>query len=339
LKAIRIHQHGDPGVLCVDDLDVPAIKPNEVLIKIKSAALNHLDLWVRKGLPGIPLPIIMGSDGAGVIEAVGDDLARKNSFSTGDEVFIVPFRSDLPYGSAEELSNQYQILGEHLDGTQAEFVSVPVDYVMPKPKNLSWEETAAFPLATMTAYHMLTKKLQLNKDLTILIWGASSGIGSAAIQIAKLHNTTVITTAGSEEKTEIAKRLGADYIINYHQEDVTQRIKEITSGEGVDIVFEHVGAKSWQHSLRSLKKGGKIVTCGATTGSSVQIDLRYLFSKHQQIIGSTMGNRQDLSEICSLIEKKKLNPLVSQIFTYHDIQEAHQVLENNQQLGKIVILF
>ena len=237
MKAIRIHQHGDPDVLRIDDLDIPSIKPNEVLIKIKSAALNHLDLWVRKGLPGIPLPIIMGSDGAGVIEAVGDDLAGKDAYRTGDEVFIVPFRSNLPYGSAEELSKRYQILGEHLDGTQAEFVTVPIDYVMPKPKNLSWEETAAFPLATLTAYHMLTKKLQLNSNQTILIWGASSGIGSAAIQIARLHNTNVITTAGSEEKIEIAKRLGAHYIINYHQENVTQRIKEITGGEGVDIVF------------------------------------------------------------------------------------------------------
>jgi NADPH:quinone reductase-like Zn-dependent oxidoreductase len=339
LKAIRIHQHGDPGVLRIDDLDIPAIKPNEVLIKIKSAALNHLDLWVRKGLPGVPLPIIMGSDGAGIIEAVGDDLARKDVFKSGDEVFIVPFRSDLSYGSAEELSLRYQIVGEHLDGTQAEFVAVPGDYVMPKPKNLSWEETAAFPLATLTAYHMLTKKLQLNKDQIILIWGASSGIGSAAIQIARLHNTTVITTAGSEEKIEIAKQLGAHFIINYHQENVTQRIKEITSGEGVDIVFEHVGAKSWQHSLRSLKKGGKIVTCGATTGSDVQIDLRYLFSKHQQIIGSTMGNRQDLFEICALIEQKKLKPLIGQVYPYHEIQIAHQVLEKNQQLGKIVVLF
>ncbi len=339
MKAIRIHQHGDPGVLRIDNLDVPAIKGNEVLIKIKSAALNHLDLWVRKGLPGISLPIIMGSDGAGIIESVGNDLARRDAFKTGDEVFIVPFRSDRPYGSAEELSNRYQILGEHLDGTQAEFVSAPADYVMPKPKNLSWEETAAFPLATMTAYHMLTKKLQLNKDQTILIWGASSGIGSAAIQIARLYGTTVITTAGSEEKTDIGKRLGAHYVLNYHQEDVTRRVKEITSGKGVDIVFEHVGAKSWQHSLRSLKKGGKIVTCGATTGSGVQLDLRHLFIKHQQIIGSTMGNRRDLSEICSLIEQKKLKPLVGQVFTYHDIQDAHQVLEKNQQLGKIVILF
>jgi NADPH:quinone reductase-like Zn-dependent oxidoreductase len=339
LKAIRIHQHGDPGVLRIDDLDIPAIKPNEVLIKIKSAALNHLDLWVRKGLPGVPLPIIMGSDGAGIIEAVGDDLARKDVFKSGDEVFMVPFRSDLSYGSAEELSKRYQIVGEHLDGTQAEFVAVPGDYVMPKPKNLSWEETAAFPLATLTAYHMLTKKLQLNKDQIILIWGASSGIGSAAIQIARLHNTTVITTAGSEEKIEIAKQLGAHFIINYHQENVTQRIKEITSGEGVDIVVEHVGAKSWQHSLRSLKKGGKIVTCGATTGSDVQIDLRYLFSKHQQIIGSTMGNRQDLFEICALIEQKKLKPLIGQVYPYHEIQIAHQVLEKNQQLGKIVVLF
>ena len=334
MKAIRIHEHGGPGVLRIDDLDIPSINDNQVLVKIKAAALNHLDLWVRKGIVGISLPLIMGSDGAGIIEEVGTNIQSKGKIKSGDEVFIVPFRTNLPYGSAEEICDHYAILGEHLDGTQAEFVVAPADFVMAKPKGLDWEQTAAFPLAFMTAYHMLTKKIQLEEGHFVLIWGASSGIGSAAIQIAKLKGTTVITTAGTDEKIIFAQKLGADYVINYNNENVSHKIKDITNGRGVDVVFEHVGEKSWPDSLRSLKIGGRIVTCGATTGSSVRIDLRHLFIKHQQIIGSTMGNRQDLSELTSLIEQGKIKPIVGQVFPYTDIQAAHNVLEENRQLGK-----
>ena len=186
MKAIRIHQHGGPEVLQIDDIDIPKPSPGEVLIKIKTAALNHLDLWVRKGMPGVPLPIIPGSDGAGIIEKMGTELSGPQHYSIGDQVFIVPFRSTLPFGSAEELSERYLILGEHINGVQAEYITAPVDFIMAKPEKLSWEETAAFPLAYMTAFHMLTKKVQLHRGQTILIWGASSGIGSAAVQIAKI---------------------------------------------------------------------------------------------------------------------------------------------------------
>lgn len=339
MKAIRIHQHGGPEVLQIDDIDIPKPSPGEVLIKIKTAALNHLDLWVRKGMPGVPLPIIPGSDGAGIIEELGTEFSEPQKYSIGDQVFIVPFRSTLPFGSSEELSERYLILGEHINGVQAEYITAPLDFIMPKPEKLSWEETAAFPLAYMTAYHMLTKKVQLHQGQTILIWGASSGIGSAAVQIAKLYDTYVITTAGSDTKIKFAHALGADAVINYNKDNVSQCVKEITGGKGVDVIFEHVGEKSWKHSLKSLKIGGKIVTCGATTGASVRIDLRHLFIKHQQIIGSTMGNREDLSELRSLIEKGKIKPVISQIFPYNEIQKAHKVLENNEQHGKVILQF
>jgi NADPH:quinone reductase-like Zn-dependent oxidoreductase len=186
---------------------------------------------------------------------------------------------------------------------------------------------------------MLVKKVQLLKGQYILIWGASSGIGSAAIQIAKIYGTTIITTAGTDEKTEFARHIGADFVINYDQENVSEKVREITNNQGVDIVFEHIGEQSWPHSLRSLKRGGKIVICGSTTGPKVGLDLRHIYIKHQQIIGSTMGNRQDLSELSSLIDMGKIKPIVGTSLSYKDIHQAHQILENNQQKGKVVINF
>jgi len=326
-------------VLQIDEIDVPRVKKNEILVRIHSAALNHLDLWVRKGIPGISLPIILGSDGAGIIETLGSDIAKDQQMRTGDEVFLVPFRSSEPFGSAEEFSESYKILGEHLDGTQAEFVCVPVNFVMPKPRRLTWEQTSAFPLAYMTAYHMLTKKVHLKEGQYVLIWGASSGIGSAAIQIAKLYGTTVITTTSTEQKTKFAYNLGADYVINYNHDDVGKSVLNITKSKGVDVVFEHVGEKSWSHSLRSLKKGGKIIVCGSTTGPRIQMDLRHLYIKHQQIIGSTMGNRQDLSELSIILEQGKIKPIVGECLHFTEIKKAHEILEQNQQMGKIVINF
>jgi NADPH:quinone reductase-like Zn-dependent oxidoreductase len=343
MKAIRIHEHGDVNVLKVDDLEVPSLLPDEILVNIKASALNHLDLWIRNGMPGVLLPLIMGSDGAGVVKQLGDFAKNKAPFKTDDEVVIVPFRTcglcSHCLCGAEQLCAQYKILGEHINGTQAEYITVPWDYLLPKPKNLTWSEAAAFPLAFLTAYHMLVKKVQLNLGDWVLIWGASSGIGSVAIQIAKLYGARVITTASSREKMDFALENGADFIINYLTENVSSRVKEITNSRGVDVIFEHVGQESWHHSLRSLAKGGKIITCGATTGAKVSIDLRHLFVKHHQIIGSTMGARGDLVEIIKLIEEEKLKPMVYKSYHFTEIKQAHQILEKDQQQGKIVVLF
>ena len=340
MKSIRIHQHGDFDVLLIDEIQKPVPLDTQVLVQIKAAALNHLDLFVRQGIPGVPLPIIMGSDGAGIITEIGSNV---KNLKIGDEVIIVPFKSCGTCNSCkseqEQLCNNYQVRGEHLNGCQAEYISVDEKYLLPKPKSLSFAEAAAFPLAYMTAYHMLTSKVQLKSNQTILIWGASSGIGSGAIQIAKNLQVNVITTIGSEDKRKYAKNLGADFVINYLEENVAAKVKEFTEGNGVDVVFEHPGKSTFHTSMRVLKTGGKIVTCGATTGPIVNLDLRHLFIKHQQIIGSTMGNRNDLIELIELIKNDKIKPIVGQIFPFHKIQNAHKMLEEGKQLGKIVIDF
>jgi NADPH:quinone reductase-like Zn-dependent oxidoreductase len=343
MKAIRIHQHGGIDVLKIDEIKIPEISPIEFLIKIKAAALNHLDIWVRKGIPGVPLPIVMGSDGAGIIERVGNLVPKKKSFSKGTEVFILPFRSCnnciFCKNNQEELCKQYSILGEHQDGTLSEYITAPYTAVMPKPPNLTWEETAAFPLSFLTAYHMLIKKANIKNNDVVFIWGATSGIGSAAVQIAKIFGATVIASAGSERKMEVAETLGADYVLNYKNENIAKRVREITKGDGVRVVFEHPGVSTWKTSLHILAKAGQIITCGATTGAQVELDLRHIFIKHQQIIGSTMGNRKDFLEIVKLIKSQKIRPLISEILTVDKIKYAHQILEDNKQIGKIVVTF
>jgi NADPH:quinone reductase-like Zn-dependent oxidoreductase len=340
MKAIRIHQHGDLDVLSIDDIEKPILLDNQVLIQIKAAALNHLDLFVRNGIPGVPLPIVLGSDGSGIITEIG---IKVKKVKKGDEVIIVPFKScgecEHCKSEQEQLCKQYQILGEHLNGCQSEFIAIDEKYVLPKPSNITFGEAAAFPLAYMTAHHMLMSKAQLKENETILIWGASSGIGSGAIQIAKNLKAKVITTVSSMDKDKYAKDLGADFVINYKEENVAEKMKDIMEGRGVDVVFEHPGKLTFPTSIRVLKKGGKIVTCGATTGPFVSLDLRYLFIKHQQIIGSTMGNRNDLIELIDLINNNKIKPVVSQIFPFSEIKNAHKSLEEGKQLGKIVIDF
>jgi len=338
MKAVRIHKHGGPEVLQVDEMAIPQAGPGEVLVKMKTAALNHLDIFVRQGIPGVPLPLIMGSDGAGIVLETGADV---KNFSSGDEVLHVPIRvsknEPLLKTNQENLSSHFKIPGEHLDGTQCGYMVVPETFLLPKPRALNWAETAAFPLASMTAYHMLHRKAYIHENDWILIYGASSGVGGAAIQIAKAAGANVISTAGSDNKIQLALSLGADYVIDYKKEPIGKRVREITDGKGVDVIIEHPGAATWKESLRSLKIGGKLITCGATTGPLVQIDLRALFIKHQQLIGSTMGTIQDLKAVCDLVENKQLKPYVGRIFNLMEIPDAHIYLESGQQLGKVVI--
>jgi NADPH:quinone reductase-like Zn-dependent oxidoreductase len=343
VKAIRIHEHGDLGALTIEDLPRPDPKAGEVLVRIHAAALNHLDLWVRKGLPGISLPIIPGSDGSGTIEQLGPNLPDNFSLKKGDPVIILPFRTcqQCRYCRAgnEELCANYQILGEQIDGTMAEYLTVPANFVLKKPEHLDFKHAAAFPLVFLTAFHMLITKANLQKDNWVLVWGASSGIGHAAIQIAKHVGAQVITTASTKEKEAFAAKIGADFVINYTKSDIPEEVKKLTDGYGVDVVFEHVGQESWSDSLKILARGGKIVTCGATTGANVRINLRHLFIKHQQIIGSTMGNRNDMIEIINLIEANILKPHVDKVFSINNIRDAHEYLESGKQMGKVVVTF
>jgi len=343
MKAIRIHRHGAPDVLKIDDLPKPRLQPNEVLVRIQTTALNHLDLFVRAGIPGIPLPIIVGSDGAGVVVEKGNRVDDTKPVNISSDVIIVPYRiigdSQSDDGREDELSDAYRICGEHFDGTCAQYVAVPADYVLPKPASLTWEEAAAYPLSYMTSYHMLMKKIKIKKNDWILVWGASSGIGSAAIQIAKYRGAHVITTAGTPEKEQFALNLGSDFVINYRKENVGHQVKEITKGSGVHYVFEHIGQDSWLHSMRSLRKGGTIISCGATSGPYVRVDLRHLFIKHQRIIGSTMGNRQDLGELARLFEDGLLKPVIDSVYPFEKIKDAHERMERAEHMGKIVLRF
>ncbi|RMH60324.1 MAG: alcohol dehydrogenase [Calditrichaeota bacterium] len=339
MKTVLFYKHGAPDVLKTEERPLSEPGTGEVRIQMKTVALNHLDIWVRQGIPGVPLPMIPGSDGAGVVDKTGEGAHR---FKKGDAVIHVPLRvpddDPLQARDMENLSPDFKIPGEQVPGTFREYMCVPERYLLPKPGTLNWEQAAALPLASLTAYHMLLRKVTINAGETVLIYGASSGVGSAGIQIAKARGARVITTAGSAEKEHLALALGADHVIRYDREPIGKTVKALTRGKGVDVVFEHTGAQTWPESLRSLKKGGAIVTCGATTGYDVRIDLRALFIKHQRIIGSTMGTLGDMHAVCALAEAGKLTPPVGKVFDGLDATaEAHRWLENGRQLGKVVI--
>ncbi len=343
MKAIRIHAHGTEDQLVIDSISKPKPRADEILIRVKAAALNHLDLWVRKGIPGVPLPMIMGSDAAGVVEDMGDLAARDYSFKAGDEVLTVPIRScghcSFCVSGQENLCSRFHIPGESAQGTQAEWIAVPAKYVLRKPQTLSWAEAAALPLAAMTAYHMLFKKAQLRHGQRVLVYGASSGVGSMAVQMARAAGAEVFTTAGSDEKARLAEQLGAHHIIRYKKEKIAAVVKEQTAGAGVDVVFEHTGEKTWADSLRALRKGGTLVTCGATTGPMVQIDLRALFIKHQRLIGSTMGTVRDVLDVLRMVEQGQVKPVLDREYPFTSVREAHLYLEQEHGFGKVVLNF
>ena len=340
MKVVRIHQHGGPEVLKIDEIPVPQCKENDVLVQLKASSLNHLDIWLRQGLPAwkVKLPRILGCDGAGVVAGKGETV---KDFVNGDRVLIIPNVScghcAMCVDGWDNFCEQYGIVGETCDGCDAEYIVMPRRNVIPIPKHLSFEEAASVPLVFMTAWQMLITKAQIKPEQFVLVLGASGGVGSAAIQIAKLHGAKVIATAGDESKMEKALGLGADFVINYKKESISGRVKEITDKRGVHVVLEHVGKATWQESLKSLAQGGKIVTCGSTTGPEVSFNLRHLFMKHQQIIGSTMGTRGELFEIIHFMNQKKLKPVVDTTFPMADVAKAHAYLEAGKQFGKVVL--
>ncbi|MCJ7802300.1 MAG: zinc-binding dehydrogenase [Candidatus Marinimicrobia bacterium] len=339
MKAVRIHQHGGIDVLKYDDIPIPNIKQNQCLVKIKAAALNHLDIWVRKGIPGVSLPMIMGSDGAGFVEHVG---ANVSEFSVGDRVLIQP----LTYCGTcrwcklnkENYCEKWGIFGENQDGTQCEYITINTDHLRIIPEGMSFEEAAAFPLVAETAYAMLIDRANIRRGETVFIWGASSGVGSMAIQIAKAKGCKVITAVGNAKKGNFAVELGVDKIVNYKDDDIIKITKEFTFRRGVDVVVEHVGTKTWETSLRILGKGGRIVTCGATTGSEAKFDIRRLFYKQQSILGSTMGNVKSLDRALDMYRNGAIKPIVDKCFKMSEIQKAHAYLENGNQIGKVLVI-
>lgn len=339
MKAIRIHAHGGLDQLQINELEMPRPGPRQVLVEIKAAALNHLDLWVRKGLPGIHLPIIMGSDGAGVVKEIGKEVTQ---FAAGDRVLAQPgfgcgvCRECL--SGKENYCAKYEIVGEHSNGVQAQFVALDEDKAIHQPGNIGFEEAAAIPLVYMTAWEMLINKCALKPTDTVLVIAASSGVGGAAVQIACAHGARVIATAGTAKLAK-ARKMGAEAVLDHYRQDVAKEVKKLTDGRGVDIVVEHAGAASWQASTRSLAKGGKLVTCGATTGPEVSIDLRFLYIRQQSILGSTMGNRGDMFRILQLVQAGKMRGVVDKVFPFTEVAKAHDYLEKGEQFGKVILSF
>jgi NADPH:quinone reductase-like Zn-dependent oxidoreductase len=340
MKAIVFEQHGPPDVLKYIDVPQPAIKPNEVLVRVKACALNHLDLWVRQGLPGVsfPLPHIPGSDVAGEIAQVGSDVT---SVRVGQKVVLAPGVScgkcPACVSGLDNRCRYFTNLGYMIDGGCAEFVRVPEVNCLPFPENLSFEEAAAVPLVFQTAWHMLVGRAQLQPGEDVLILGASSGVGSAAIQIAKFFGARVIATAGTAEKHQLPKRHGADHGINHKSQKIREEVRRITSKRGVDVVFEHVGTATWDESIASLALSGRLVTCGATTGFDAKIDLRFLFSRQLSLLGSYMGTKSELHTVLKLVVAGRLKPVVDRVFPLAQAAAAHAYLESSSQFGKVVL--
>jgi NADPH:quinone reductase-like Zn-dependent oxidoreductase len=341
MKAIIFAQHGGPEVLKLADVPDPQIKPNEVLVEVRACALNHLDVWVRGGLPGIkiPLPHILGNDVAGVVREVGELVTW---VKPGDQVMLHP---GISCGHCREclagrdnMCDEYDIIGYRRDGGYAELLAVPGVNVIPKPKNLSWPEAAALPLVTLTAWHMLVTQARVQRGEDVLVHAAGSGVGSLGIQIAKLHGARVIATASSSEKLAKASDLGADETINYTHNDWPKEVRKLTGGRGVDVVFEHTGAATWPGSLVSLRKGGRLVTCGATSGFDARTDLRQVFYRHLTILGSMMGSKAELLSAMKFIESGQIRAVVDRTLPLADARKAHELMEDRAQFGKLVLV-
>jgi NADPH:quinone reductase-like Zn-dependent oxidoreductase len=341
MKAVIFKQHGGPDVLEYADVPEPTIKADEVLVEVKACALNHLDVWTRGGLPGveIPLPHILGNDIAGVVREAGNLVSWVRS---GDEVLLHPGVScghcAECLSGRDNLCRDYDILGYRRNGGYAELVAAPAVNVIPKPQNLSWEEAAALPLVTVTAWHMLVTRASVLPGEDVLVHAAGSGVGSMGIQIAKLRGARVIATASSEEKLVKAKELGADEVVNYSQEDWPKEVKRLTNRRGVDVVFEHTGTATWAGSVASLKTGGRLVTCGATSGFAAQTDLRQVFYRHLTILGSFMGSKSELLEAMKFIESGKILAVVDQTLPLREAKKAHELMKDRLQFGKLVLI-
>ena len=341
MKAVRISKHGGLDALTYDDIPEPDCPSDKVKIRVKAAAINHLDIWVRKGLPGMPvsLPLILGSDASGTIVEVG---SKVHNFQTGNDVVIQPgtFCGNCHHCKErkENYCSEYGILGETENGTLAEYVILDPVNIHKKPEHLSFPDAASMQLVFMTAYQMLIIRAKLQPNETVLIYGGSSGIGSAAIQISRDLGANVIATSGSDLKCEFSKKLGAHHVVNHNEGNWKDEIKLITEMNGINVVFEHVGSATWKESIRLLSKGGRLVTCGATTGADVDINLAHLFMKQQSILGSTMSNIPAFKKVMAKINQKQYLPNVDKIFAMKDIREAHNYIENRQQMGKVVLL-
>jgi NADPH:quinone reductase-like Zn-dependent oxidoreductase len=341
MKATIFRQHGGADVLEYADVDEPRIRANEVLVEVRACALNHLDVWARKGLPGIeiPLPHILGNDIAGVVREAGEVV---DWVKPGDEVLLQPGVSCGHCGEClrgrDNLCAGYDMLGYRRDGGYAQLVAAPAVNVIAKPQNLSWEDAAALPLVTVTAWHMLVTRAAVQPGEDVLIHAAGSGVGSVGIQIAKLRGARVIATAGSDEKLEKARALGADEVINYTRSDWPKEVRRLTQKKGVEVVFEHTGAETWPGSISSLARDGRLVTCGATSGYDARTDLRQVFYRHLSLLGSFMGSKAELLDAMKFVERGMIRAVVDRTLPLAEARRAHELMEERAQFGKLVLI-
>ncbi len=341
MKAARIHQHGSPEVLVYEDAPEPKIKANQILVRVRACSLNHLDLFVRAGIPGMKftMPHILGCDIAGEVVEVGELCER---VKPGWRVVLSPGLScrqcDQCFAGRDNFCRRYTIFGYGVDGGDTELLAAPEWTAIQIPDDLGFEQAAAAPLVFLTAWHMLTGRARLRPGEDVLVLAASSGVGSAAIQIAKLFHCRVIATAGGDAKPAKAKEPGPEHVINHYQQEISAEVKKFTGKRGVDVVFEHVGAATWPKSLESLAPGGRLVTCGNTTGWDVKLDLRFLFSKQWSLLGSFMGTLGDLHEVLKFVFRKELKPVIDKVYPLSEIRAAHERLENKEQFGKVLVV-
>jgi len=340
MKAVVMEARGGPEVLKVAEVPTPEPGPREVRIRVKAAALNHLDIWVRKGVasPKLPLPHILGADASGVVDAVGPGVT---GFAPGDEVVVNPGLScghcERCLAGEDNLCPRYEILGEHRFGAYAEYLIVPEVNLLKKPQNLSFEEAAAIPLTFLTAWQMVVDKLQVRPGEDVLVMAAGSGVSVAAIQIAKLFGARVIATAGSEEKLRKAKELGADETVNYTHPDWPKEVRRLTGGKGADKVVDHTGALYFEGVIRATANGGRIAIAGASSGYEGTLPFAHVFFRQLSILGSTMGSKSRLFPILRFVEQGRLKPVVGQVLSLEEAAEGHRLLEERRVFGKVVL--
>ena len=342
-----MHGHGGVDGLAIADVPQPSVRADtDVLIRLKAAALNHLDIWTLHGLPGLSLefPHILGGDGAGIVEEVGSGVTH---VTPGDRVMLNPgiscYRCRYCLAGEHSLCVEYRLLGEHVNGTLAEYIVVPWQnvYAIPKPPaphpEVTWGEAAAYSLVTLTAWRMLMKRARLKAGEVVLIWGAGGGVSIAALKVAKLAGAFVIVTSSSEAKLELARSLGADVTLNHATVDVVKEVRAAVGKSGVDIVVENVGQATWDRSLRLLGRGGRLVSCGATTGPKVTVDVRRMFWYQWDIMGSTMGSAQDYREIIEVLARGHLRPTIDSVFPLDQGAKAVERLIGGEHMGKVVV--
>lgn len=341
MKAIVLHEHGGVEKLVAAEVPTPEPGRGEVRVKVKACALNHLDIWVRQGFPGrtLPMPHILGCESSGVVDAIGEGV---KGLAIGQRVLVLPGfgcgECDYCRSARDSECAQFVIRGMGAPGGYAEYVVAPARTVVPVSEKLSWEEWAALPLVYTTAWHMLMSRAGgLKPGDLVLVQAAGSGVGMAAIEIARNAGAKVIATAGSNEKCEAARDLGADEVINYRREDFVERTRSWSGGRGVDVVIEHIGGETLEKSLKCLARGGKLVTCGVTSGPTATIDVRYLFMNHLSIVGSYMGSTVEMRRVVALAEEGRLRPKIDSVFPLAQAREAHQRMLDRENFGKIVL--